>query len=71
MDRLFSRPVSHFGASSSHFGFCRWCGIAGSVALQAVSECPWHRYAGICKHPHFYCTKVGVIGGNGLVIVPG
>ena len=33
-------PICHFGLSS------RW-GVAGSMVLQAVSECPQRRYAGI------------------------
>ena len=34
----FPDPVGHFGAPWWPF----W-GFAGGAALQAVSECPWHR----------------------------
>ena len=34
-------PVGHFGLRGR-------LGVAGSVGLQAVSECPWRRQAGIC-----------------------
>ena len=42
---LFPDPIGHFGLS-------RWWGVAVDVALQAVSECPSHRYAGIIIKDH-------------------
>ena len=36
----FPDPIGHFGYSGRG-------GVAGGAALQAVSECPWRRQAGI------------------------
>ena len=39
----FQFPSAILGPPGSHFGFCRRCSVAGSAALQAVSERPLHR----------------------------
>ena len=43
-------PVGHFGLSGR-------LGIAGSAALQAVSECPRRRQAGIVKDGQDGCLR--------------
>ena len=42
-----------------HFGFSGWWGVAGGAALQAVSECPRHRQAGITSFFHEKGEKGG------------
>ena len=46
MFKLFPDPVGHFGLSGR-------LGVAGGAALQAVSECPRRRWAGISNEKVF------------------